>query len=190
VSSSAFREYGMPAAIRTDNGVPFATTGIHGLSQLNVWWMRLGIQHQRIRPASPQENGAHERMHKTLKAEAIRPPKGNLAARQRAFIAFRTEFNSERPHSALGGDPPASRYVVSARPFPDRLPQLEYPGHFIVKRVTNAGTFRLKHKLLFIANALKQNYIGLEEINDGIWSIYFGIVLLGRIDEREMRIYG
>lgn len=82
----AFRDYGMPAAIRTDNGVPFATTGIHGLSQLNVWWMRLGIQHQRIRPASPQENGAHERMHKTLKAEAIRPPKGNLAAQQRAFL--------------------------------------------------------------------------------------------------------
>jgi putative transposase len=103
---------------------------------------------------------------------------------------FRTEFNSERPHSALGGDPPASRYVASARPFPDRLPQLEYPGHFIVKRVTNAGTFRLKHKLLFIANSLKQNHIGLEEINDGIWSIYFGTVLLGRIDEREMRIYG
>jgi transposase InsO family protein len=190
VFERAFRDYGMPAAIRTDNGVPFATTGIHGLSQLNVWWMRLGIQHQRIRPASPQENGAHERMHKTLKAEAIRPPKGNLAAQQRAFIAFRTEFNFERPHSALGGDPPAARYVVSARPFPDRLPQLEYPGHFIVKRVTNAGTFRLKHKLLFIANSLKQNYIGLEEINDGIWSIYFGTVLLGRIDEREMRIYG
>jgi hypothetical protein len=105
-------------------------------------------------------------MHKTLKAEAIRPPKGNLAAQQRAFTAFRTEFNSERPHSALGGDPPGSHYVTSARPFPDRLPPLEYPGHFIVKRVTNAGTFRLKHKLLFIANALKQNYIGLEEINE------------------------
>jgi transposase InsO family protein len=190
VFERAFRDYGVPAAIRTDNGVPFATTGIHGLSQLNVWWMRLGIQHQRIRPASPQENGAHERMHKTLKAEAIRPPKGNLAAQQRAFTAFRTEFNTERPHSALDGDPPGSRYVASTRPFPDRLPPQEYPGHFIVKRVTNAGTFRLKHKLLFIANALKQNYIGLEEINDGIWSIYFGTVLLGRIDEREMRIYG
>lgn len=185
----SFREYGLPGAIRTDNGVPFATTGIHGLSQLNVWWMRLGIQHQRIRPASPQENGAHERMHKTLKAEAIRPPKGNLAAQQRAFSAFRTEFNYERPHSALGGEPPAARYTSSPRVFPERLPPLEYPGHFIVKRVTNAGTFRFKHKLLFIANALKQHHIGLEEVADGIWSIFFGIVLLGRIDEREMRIY-
>jgi putative transposase len=185
-----FREFGLPLAIRTDNGVPFATNGIHGLSQLNVWWMRLGIVHQRIRPASPQENGAHERMHRTLKAEAIRPPKGHLVAQQRAFNAFREEFNQERPHEALQGRTPAELYRPSPRPFPARLPVLEYPGHFVVKRVTNAGTFRLKHKLLFIANALKQNYIGLEEIDDGIWSIYFGTVLLGRVDEREMRIYG
>lgn len=151
--------------------------------------MHLGIQHQRIRPASPQENGAHERMNKTLKAEAIRPPKGYLAAQQRAFAAFRTEFNTERPHRA--GRYNARLAVVSSRrPYPERLPALEYPGHFIVKRVTNAGTFRLKHKLLFIANALKQQYIGLEEIDDGTWSIYFGTVLLGRVDEREMRIYG
>jgi transposase InsO family protein len=184
----AFREYGLPAAIRTDNGVPFATSAIHGLSPLNVWWLRLGIQHQRIRPASPQENGAHERMHKTLKAEAIRPPRGNRQAQQRAFNHFRSEFNCERPHSALGGDSPAARYRESRRPYPDRLPALEYPGHFIVKRVTNAGTFRLKHKLLFLATPLKQQFIGLEEIDDGIWSIYFGSVLLGRVDEREMRI--
>jgi putative transposase len=189
VCEAAFREYGLPAAIRTDNGVPFATTGIHGLSQLNVWWMRLGIQHQRIRPASPQENGAHERMHRTLKAEAIRPPKGNLAAQQRAFSAFRAEFNTERPHNALGGDPPAAHYSRSQRVFPERLPPLEYPGHFVVKRVTNAGTFRFKHKLLFIANALKQHHIGLEEVDDGIWSIFFGVVLLGKINEKEMRIY-
>jgi putative transposase len=135
----AFREYGLPAAIRTDNGVPFATTGIHGLSRLNVSWMRLGIQHQRIRPASPQENGAHERMHNTLKAEAIRPPRGNLSAQQRAFNAFRLEFNTERPHRALGGVPPASLYSASTRPFPNRPPTLEYPGHFIVKRVTPRG---------------------------------------------------
>jgi transposase InsO family protein len=190
VFERVFREYGLPAAIRTDNGVPFASNGLHGLSQLNVWWMRLGIQHQRIRPASPQENGAHERMHKTLKAEAIRPPRGNLAAQQRAFTVFRSEFNTERPHSALGGQPPAARYTPSLRVYPERLPSLEYPGHYLVKRVTNAGTFHFKHKLLFIANALKQNYIGLDEVDDGIWSIFFGAVLLGRIDEREMRIYG
>jgi transposase InsO family protein len=103
-----FRQYGLPGAIRTDNGVPFATTGIHGLSQLNVWWMRLGIQHQRILPAHPQQNGAHERMHKTLKGEAIRPPRANLAAQQRVFQQFRRLYNEERPHQALNGQVPAS----------------------------------------------------------------------------------
>src|SRR5437016_13572721 len=98
----AFRDYGLPRAIRTDNGVPFATTGIHGLSQLNVWWMRLGIQHQRIRPASPQENAAHERMHKTLKAGAIRPPRGSITAQQRAFNSFRREYNDRSEERRVG----------------------------------------------------------------------------------------
>jgi putative transposase len=191
VFERAFREYGLPGAIRTDNGVPFATAGLHGLSQLNVWWLRLGIQRQRIRPASPQENGAHERMHKTLKAEATRPPKADLGAQQRAFAAFRAEFNAERPHHALGGDPPAARYTPSPRPYPeDRLPPLEYPGHFVVKRVTTAGTIRFKHRLLFLAHALTSHHVGLEETDDGIWSLYLGPILLGRIDEREMRVYG
>jgi len=181
----AFRDYGLPRAIRTDNGVPFATRGIHGLSRLNVWWMRLGIQHQRSRPATPQDNAAHERMHKTLKAGAIRPPRGSLAAQQRAFNTFRHEYNDERPHSHLRGRSPGDRYHVSPRAYPELLPPLEYPGHFLVKRVTNAGTFRFKHKLLFIANALKQYHIGLEEIDDGIWSIYFNRVLLARLDERD-----
>jgi len=180
-----FRTYGLPGAIRTDNGVPFATTGIHGLSQLNVWWLRLGIQHQRILPAHPQQNGAHERMHKTLKGEAIRPPRATLALQQRAFTAFRRLYNDERPHEALAGRPPASLYRPSPRAYPDVLPPIEYPGHFIVKRVTNAGTVRFKKRLVFIANSLKQLPIGLEEVDDGIWSIYFCRVLLGRIDERD-----
>jgi transposase InsO family protein len=180
-----FREYGLPWAIRTDNGVPFATTGIHGLSRLNVWWMKLGIQHQRILPAHPQQNGAHERMHKTLKAEAIRPPKANLTTQQRAFDKFRAEYNDERPHDSLDGKPPGSLYRPSRREYTGTPPHFAYPGHFILKRITNAGTFRFKKKLLFIANALKQNVIGLEEVDDGIWSIYFCNVLLGRIDERD-----
>jgi transposase InsO family protein len=180
-----FREYGLPRAIRTDNGVPFATTGIHGLSQLNVWWLRLGIQHQRILPAHPQQNGAHERMHKTLKGEAIRPPRSHLGTQQRAFTAFRRLYNEERPHQALLGRPPAVLYRPSPRPYPGTLPPVEYPGHFIVKRVTNAGTIRLRKRLLFLANALKQHPVGLEETGDGIWSIYFCRVLLGRVDERD-----
>lgn len=185
VFEQAFRTYGLPQAIRTDNGVPFATIGIHGLSQLNVWWLRLGIQHQRIQPARPQQNGAHERMHKTLKAEACRPPRGSLAAQQRRFNEFRSEYNEERPHAALRGQPPATLYQASPRLYPAQLPPLEYPGHFVVKRVTNAGTFRFKQRLLFIANALKQHHIGLEETADGVWSIYLGQILLGRVDERD-----
>ena len=180
-----FREYGLPQAIRTDNGVPFATTGIHGLSQLNVWWLRLGIQHQRIRPASPQENGGHERMHKTLKGEAIRPPRSTCVTQQQAFNSFRRLYNDERPHEALHGRTPASLYHPSRREYTGALPPVEYPGHFIVKRVTNAGTIRLKKRLLFIANALKQHPVGLEEVDDGIWSIHFCRVLLGRVDERD-----
>jgi transposase InsO family protein len=190
VFERVFREHGLPSAIRTDNGVPFANTGLHGLTQLSVWWLRLGITHQRIHPASPQENGAHERMHKTLKAEATRPPKGNLSAQQRAFRSFQQEYNHERPHAALAGDTPASRYAHSPRVYPERLPPLEYPGHFLVKRVTNAGTIRFKDRLLFLANALQQHHVGLEETDDGLWSLYLGAVLLGKINEREMKVYG
>ena len=141
-----FREYGLPAAIRTDNGVPFASTGLHGLSRLNVWWMRLGIQHHRIRPASPQENGAHERMHRTLKREATRPAAANRHRQQLAFDRFRQEYNEDRPHEALGDSTPASVYRPSPRPFPDRLPAIEYPGHFQVRFVSTAGTFRVRNR--------------------------------------------
>jgi hypothetical protein len=183
-----FQEYGLPAAMRSDNGVPFASNGLHGLSQLNVWWMRLGIQHQRIRPASPQENGAHERMHRTLKREATRPAAANRRRQQIAFDRFRAVYNEERPHEALGNRPPASVYRTSRRRLPERLPTIEYPGHYQVRFVSNAGTFRFRNRLLFIANALKQHYIGLEEVANGIWSIYFCEVLLARLDERDFVI--
>ena len=181
----AFREYGLPRAIRTDNGVPFATQAIHGLSQLNVWWIRLGIQHQRILPAHPQQNGAHERMHKTLKAGAIRPSRATLPAQQRAFDAFRREYNEVRPHDTLGGHTPASIYAASPRPYPRRLPPVEYPGHYLVKRITSGGTFRFGRRLLFLATPLEGYDVGLDEVEDGVWSIYFCQVLLGRFDERD-----
>ena len=122
-----FRQYGLPRAIRTDNGVPFATQGLHGLSQLNVRWLRLGIQHQRILPAHPQQNGAHERIHKTLKREATRPPRAQLQAQQRAFNAFRRLYNDERPHESLHDRPPAALYHRSPRPYPAVLPPLWRP---------------------------------------------------------------
>ena len=190
VFERVFREYGLPVAIRTDNGVPFATLAIHGLSYLNVWWMRLGIAHQRIHPASPQENGAHERMHRTLKRGATKPVQRTCASQQKRFDAFRAEYNTERPHEALGMETPASRYATSPRPYPERLPVPEYPGHFLVKRVTDAGTFRFQHRLLYIANALVDQHIGLEETDDGVWAIYFNTVLLATLDERDFVIRG
>ncbi len=170
----AFRTYGLPRAIRTDNGVPFATSGIHGLSQLNAWWMRLGIQHQRIHPGRPQQNAAHERMHKTLKRGAIRPPRATMAAQQRAFNRFRLEYNTERPHQHLGGQTPASRYSGSPRAYPTALPAQEYPGHFLVKKITTGGTVRFQHRPLFIANSLTHHHIGLEETDGGMLNRRFG----------------
>lgn len=190
VLERAFRTYGLPRAIRTDNGVPFATCGIHGLSKLNVWWMRLGIQHQRIHPGRPQQNGAHERMHRTLKRGAIRPPREHAAAQQRACNRFRTEYNEERPHETLGGQTPASRYRPSPRPYPRTLPPQEYPGHYLVKKITTGGTFRFQDRLLFISNNLTDHHIGLDETDDGIWSIYFNTVLLAKLDERDDIIRG
>lgn len=179
-----FREYGLPRAMRTDNGVPFASTSLHGLTRLNVWWLRLGIQHQRILPAHPQQNGAHERMHKTLKQAVCRPPRADLRAQQRAFNRFRAEYNNERPHQYLHGRTPGALYRPSPRAYTGVLPVLEYPSHYTVKRVTNAGTIRFKTRLLYLSTALRQHRVALEEVDDGIWSLYFCNVLLGRIDER------
>jgi transposase InsO family protein len=184
-----FGEVGLPRAIRSDNGAPFASTGIHGLCELNVWWMRLGIAHQRIRPASPQENGAHERMHRTLKQETTRPPGATLRGQQRKFDCFRHEYNQERPHEAQGDRPPAKTWRPSAREYPEKISPPEYPGHHLVRLVSNAGTFRFNVRQIFLSNALAQEYIGLEETEDGIWAIYFYDVRLGTLDERDYRIY-
>jgi len=188
VFERTFREYGLPIAIRTDNGVPFATQAIHGLSFLNVWWMRLGIVHQRIRPGCPQENGAHERMHRTLKRQAIKPVRGSCAAQQRNFDAFRHEYNVERPHERLHQRPPASQYRPSPRPYPERIPTPEYPGHFLVKRITTGGTFRFRHRLVYLASPLVHQQIGLEETDDGVWRIHFYSTLLATFDERDYLI--
>ena len=190
VFERAFREYGLPRAIRTDNGVPFVTQAIHGLSLLNVWWMRLGILHQRIRPGCPQENGAHERMHRTLKRQAIKPVRATCAAQQRNFNAFQLEYNTERPHEHLRQETPASQYSISPRRYPERLPPLEYPTHFLVKKITTAGTFWFGGRLLYITTALVDQHIGLEETDDGIWAIYFNTILLATFDERDYIITG
>jgi putative transposase len=184
-----FQEYGLPRAIRTDNGVPFATGALSGLSKLNIWWIKLGIQHQRIEPGHPEQNGRHERMHRTLKREATRNPERDLASQQGRFDRFRTEYNEERPHEALGQETPASLYTYSTRTYPERLPEPAYPGHLQRRWVSKAGNFRFHQgRQLFLSNALVHEWIGLEEVEDGVWSIYFYDLLIARFDERLNRI--
>jgi transposase InsO family protein len=190
VFERAFAEFGLPRIIRTDNGVPFATQAICGLSKLSVWWIKLGIVHQRIEPGQPQQNGRHERMHKTLKRETARPPEADHKAQQARFDTWRAEFNHERPHEALGQNPPASLYSASPRPLPAGLPDPGYPGHFQVRLVSKSSMFRLHHRPIFISEALIDEHIGLEETGDGVWSVYFYDVLLGRLSERDYKVRG
>ena len=184
-----FREYGLPRAIVTDNGTPFATTSVARLSRLSVWWIRLGIQPLRIQPGHPEQNPRHERMHRTLKEETTRPPARNRQAQQQVFDRFREEYNQERPHQGLQAKTPADVYRPSPRAYPRRLLPLEYPGHWEIRRVGPNGCVSFKRKVLFLSHALEGQKVGLEEIEDGIWSLYFGPVLLGRYDERQQRLH-
>lgn len=183
-----FREHGLPTAIRTDNGSPFASQAIGGLSRLSVYWLKLGIRHDRIDPASPEQNARHERMHRTLKAETTRPPETTFEAQQRRFDAFRYVFNHERPHEALCMDTPADHYQRSTRTMPDVVPEPEYLGHMEVRRVSSSGSFTFKRHVLFLSETLSGEHIALDEIDDGIWSIYFARLLLGRLNERTFTI--
>jgi putative transposase len=183
-----FHEFGLPQRIRTDNGAPFATTALARLSQLSVWWIRLGILPELIEPAHPEQNGRHERMHKTLKAETTIPPAGSLAAQQRRFTTFVHEFNHDRPHEALGQRPPASVYKPSPRSLPRRIPEIEYPAHFEVRYVSTNSGIRWNSSWVCVSSALARQYVGLEEVDNGIWDVYFGPVKLGCLHERTLRI--
>lgn len=185
-----FRERGLPEAIRSDNGVPFVAphTQHHGLSKLRVWWTKLGIAHERISPGRPDQNGRHERMHKTLKAETARPPAADRQAQQARFDAWRREYNEERPHEALGQVPPGSKYPPSQRSYPDRLSGPEYPGHCEVRRVHGGGEIRFHQRNVFVSETLAQEEVALEEVEDGIWAVWFYDVEVGRLDERTFRL--
>jgi transposase InsO family protein len=186
----AFREHGMPAAIRTDNGSPFASTGIGRLTRLAVWLVKLGIGRQLIQPGKPGQNGSHERMHRTLKKEATRPPQSNVRSQQKTFDAFVEEFNEKRPHEAIGMKTPAELYGPSERPFPERLGEPEYPGHFEVRRVSRNGGVRFRGEWLNVGHSLIEENVGLEAVGDGIWDVHFAKVRIGRFDERDLRLVG
>jgi putative transposase len=185
----AFREFGLPAIIRSDNGEPFAAPSLRRLSRLSVWWIRLGIVPELIEPASPYQNGAHERMHRTLKAETTRPPAATLARQQRRFTRFRTIYNLERPHEALAQQPPARWYRPSARLYPPQVPALEYPGHYEIRRVGPSGAISWHARALNVSKVLTGEDVGFEPIDDGIWDLHFGPVRLGRFDERVHRLH-
>jgi putative transposase len=184
VCHEVFRTYGLPTTIRSDNGVPFASTGLAGLTRLSVSWMRLGIELERIRPAHPEENGRHERMHRTLKRDTTRPARTNLLQQQERFDEFVEEFNHERPHEALGMKRPAEVYARSPRPYPSRLRELDYPGHDDTVRVQRHGFVRVGNRQLYLATALAGENVGVREELDGRWLITFKELDLGHVQHK------
>lgn len=191
VMEHVFVENGLPAVIRTDNGVPFASTGVGGLSRLSVWWIKLGIMPERIAPGHPEQNGRHERLHATLKAETLNPPKANRREQQKAFDAFRREYNEERPHEALGQRPPASVYRPSHRSYPGREPEVWYPAELTVRRVRTNGQIKWKGSMVYLSEALTGEPVGLRQESERHWAAYFGplkICLLDDVTRQVVRI--
>ena len=180
-----FQEYGLPERIRTDNGVPFASIGVGNLSRLSVWWIRLGIRPERIEPGQPQQNGRHERMHRTLKRSLGQPPEVDLKRQQRQLDSFRQYYNEQRPHEGLALQSPSACYYASTRPYPRRLPELEYPSYFDQAKVHGSGVVYWSSLTIYIGNLLAGEQVGIEAIGDGVWQVYFGPITLGRFDERK-----
>jgi putative transposase len=186
----AFREFGLPDRIRSDNGPPFATKAIGGLSRLSVWWIRLGILPERIEPGHPEQNGRHERMHRTLKQHVASDPQVTLADQQRSLDRFRHDYNQDRPHEALGQTPPAAHYEPSLRPMPDRLREPEYGEALVMRRIDQSGRLQWKGHVLLVSRLLSGQPVGLEQVDDDEWELYFGALLIGTVLMRdgELRI--
>jgi len=188
IFESAFREYGLPQAIRTDNGVPFASRALAGLSRLAVWWIKLGIVPERIAAGHPEQNGRHERMHRTLKQETASPPARNRRAQQRAFDRFRREYNEERPHEALGLETPSTVYTASRREYPVRLAEPEYGSAFLVRRVRQCGQFHWQGESVFLSETLAGEPLGLLPIDERFYTVYFALYPIARFDSCKREI--
>jgi putative transposase len=182
VIEAAFREYGLPQRIRTDNGAPFGSNGESGLTGLTVWWIKLGIVPEHIAPGKPQPNGRHERMHKTLKQETASPPAANRRQQQERFDRFRKEYNEERPHEALNQRTPASCYQPSGREYPRRVPDIEYPGDWQVRRVIDGGQIWWRMDRIFVSHALAGERVGVQPIDDRYWRVWFSFYEIGVLD--------
>lgn len=188
VLSKVFKEHGLPLRVRSDNGAPFAAYTLGRLSRLSVWLLKLGVLPELIEPGKPQQNGRHERMHRTLKDETLKPPAYNAAAQQRKFNAWRSEFNQDRPHEAHDGLTPADVHVSSPRQMPSKLLAPEYPDRFEVRYVSGNGGIKWRKNWVNVSSVLIGEHIGLEEVDDGQWDVYFANYRLGRLNERFMRI--
>ncbi len=178
----AFREYGLPRAIRSDNGSPFGSRGAGGLTKLSAWWLKLGIEPHFIRPASPQENGRHERMHRTLKAQTSAPPAADAGEQQARFDAFREHYNTERPHEALGQRPPAEIYTPSPRAMPEREQDPWYDADHRVRRVRSSGEVKLNGEFTYISEALVDQLVGIAVLETGDHVVRFCGLDVGLID--------
>lgn len=183
-----FREYGLPEVIRSDNGSPFASVGLGGLSRLAVWWVKLGIVPERIEPGHPEQNGRLERLHRTLKAEAASPPRRNRRGQQRAFDEFRLQYNQERPHEALGQQTPAGHYRPSLREYPARVRSPEYPSETKVRRVRSNGEIKWWGEKIYLSEALIGEPVGLVAQDDRYLSIRFGPLEIGQLDTWTQRV--
>ena len=179
----AFREYGLPWTIRSDNGPPFASVGLGSLSPLAVWWVKLGIVPERIEPGHPEQNGRLERLHRTLKAETASPPRATTRRQQRAFDTFRQTYNIERPHEALGQQPPARHYHASPRSYPSRVRAPEYDVEMTVRQVRTNGQIKWKGNTIYLSESLKGEPIGLKQRDDRFWTIHFGPLSIGLLDD-------
>jgi len=184
-----FREYGLPDAMLSDNGTPFSSNSVKRLSKLSVRWIRLGIEPRLIQPGKPQQNGRHERMHRTMKAEACTDPAADCRRQQPQFDSFAHQFNCIRPHEALGQTPPARSYERSSREYPRRLPEIVYPSGHELRRVRSSGEIRWKGQWFFLSESLVGEIVAFEEIDDGCSIIRFGPLELGYHSEREHRLY-
>ncbi|MBY0378658.1 MAG: integrase core domain-containing protein [Gammaproteobacteria bacterium] len=183
-----FREYGLPKAIRTDNGQPFASVGIGGLTRLSVWFLKLGILPERIEPGCPQQNGRHERMHRTLKQETTKPSGKDLPSQQSQFDRFRSIYNDERPHEALDGRRPAEIYTGSERVYPSKISEIVYPDAFAIRKIKTNGNMKWQGKQYYISESLVHEPVGLEVIDDGRAILHFAGLKLGLVDARTDRI--
>jgi transposase InsO family protein len=188
IFEAAFGEYGMPEAIRSDNGAPFAARTPGGLSRLSLWWMKLGIRPERIQAGHPEQNGRHERMHRTLKQETASPSAATARAQQRAFDRFRREYNEVRPHEALGMQTPASVYAASPRTYPGRAREPEYGSALRVRRVQQQGQFRWKSERVFLTTVLQGERVGLLATDDRYYIVYFAEFPIALFDSRELKI--